>query len=399
LYVTYDYGETWEKITNGIDPMHFTRAIVASPRKAGVLFAGTEYGLYISVNDGKNWEPFQLNLPKTPITDLLIRDHNLIVATQGRSIYILDDLRFIENHEASNTTANKVFPIAKTYRVPPQMGGRRGRGMITSAPNNVGTNPRKGVVINYWNANTSDSTRVMISILDDQKKVIRTFNQNDVGGPSSEAGFQNFVWNMYHKEIEKPEEGLILWNGATSPVLAAPGNYFAKVIIDKDSTELPFEIVADPNYKVSNADLKAQEQFLLSVADNFSSIMKTLKGIKEIRTQIQTVQKKTKDTSFQKQSNTILASLKTIEEALHQTKAKSGQDVLNYPIRLDDKIAGVFGSASSGYTAPTKQVQETFVDLKAKVDVQLKLYNDLKNEDIKALNEAVHKLGIPVIGN
>ena len=399
LYVTHDYGETWEKITNGIDPMHFTRAIVASPRKAGVLFAGTEYGLYISVNDGKNWEPFQLNLPKTPITDLLIRDHNLIVATQGRSIYILDDLRFIENHDVSNATKNKVFPIAKTYRVPPQMGGRRGRGMIMSAPNNVGANPPKGVVINYWNANTSDSTRVMISILDDQKKVIRTFNQNDVGGPSSEAGFQNFVWNMYHKEIEKPEEGLILWNGATSPVLAAPGNYFAKVIIDKDSTELPFEIVADPNYKVSNADLKAQEQFLLSVADNFSSIMKTLKGIKEIRTQIQTVQKKTKDTSFQKQSNTILASLKTIEEALHQTKAKSGQDVLNYPIRLDDKIAGVFGSASSGYTAPTKQVQETFVDLKAKVDVQLKLYNDLKKEGIKALNEAVHKLGIPVIGN
>ena len=399
LYVTRDYGETWEKITNGIDPMHFTRAIVASPRKAGVLFAGTEYGLYISVNDGKNWEPFQLNLPKTPITDLLIRDHNLIVATQGRSIYILDDLRFIENHDASNATKNKVFPIAKTYRVPPQMGGRRGRGMITSAPNNVGANPPKGVVINYWKANTSDSTRVMISILDDQKKVIRTFNQNDMGGPSSEAGFQNFVWNMYHKEIEKPEEGLILWNGATSPVLAAPGNYFAKVTIDKDSVELPFEIVADPNYKVSNADLKAQEQFLLSVADNFSAIMKTLKGIKEIRMQIQTVQKKTKDTSFQKQSNTILASLKTIEEALHQTKAKSGQDVLNYPIRLDDKIAGVFGSASSGYTAPTKQVQETFVDLKAKVDVQLKLYNDLKKDGVKALNEAVHKLGIPVIGN
>jgi len=137
----------------------------------------------------------------------------------------------------------------------------------------------------------------------------------------------------------------------------------------------------------------------LSVADNFSAIMKTLKGIKEIRTQIQTVQKKTKDTSFQKQSNTILASLKMIEEALHQTKAKSGQDVLNYPIRLDDKIAGVFGAASSGYTAPTKQVQETFVELKAQVDVQLKLYNDLKKEGIKALNEAVHKLGIPVIGN
>jgi len=399
LYVTHDYGETWEKITNGIDPMHFTRAIVASPRKAGLLFAGTEYGLYISVNDGKNWEPFQLNLPKTPVTDLLIRDYNLIVGTQGRSIYVLDDLSFIENYQASNIDVSKVFPVANTYRVPPQLGGRRGRGEKASMPANVGTNPPKGVVINYWKANTSDSTRVMISILDDQKKVIKTFNQNDVGGPSSEAGFQNFVWNMYHKEIEKPEEGLILWNGSTSPVLAAPGKYIAKVTIDNTVVEQPFAILADPNYKVSDADLKAQEQFLLSVADNFSSIMKTLKGIKEIRNQIQVVQKKTKDTAFQKQCTSILDNFKTIEEALHQTKAKSGQDVLNFPIRLDDKVAGVFEAAAAGYTAPTKQVKETFADLKAQVDVQLKLYDTLKKEGVKSLNEAVHKLGIPIIGN
>ncbi|MEI6188965.1 MAG: glycosyl hydrolase [Chitinophagia bacterium] len=399
LYVTHDYGESWEKITNGIDPLHFTRTIVASPRKAGVLFAGTEYGLYISINDGKNWEPFQLNLPITPVTDLLIRDQNLIVGTQGRSIYILDDLSFIENYQATNKDVSKVFPVASAYRVPPQVGGRRGRGARSSMPANVGTNPPKGVVINYWKANTSDSTRVMISILDDQKKVIKTFNQNDVGGPSSEAGFQNFVWNMYHKEIEKPEEGLILWNGSTSPVLAAPGKYTAKVTIDNTVTEQPFTILADPNYKVSDADLKAQEQFLLSVADNFSSIMKTLKGIKEIRAQIQTVQKKTKDTVFQKQCAGILDNLKTIEEALHQTKAKSGQDVLNFPIRLDDKIAGVFEAAAAGYTAPTKQVNETFADLKAQVDIQLKLYDNLKKDGIKALNEAVHKLGIPIIGN
>ena len=399
LYVTHDYGESWEKITNGIDPLHFTRTIVASPRKAGVLFAGTEYGLYISINDGKNWEPFQLNLPITPVTDLLIRDQNLIVGTQGRSIYILDDLSFIENYQATNKDVSKVFSVASAYRVPPQVGGRRGRGARASMPANVGTNPPKGVVINYWKANTSDSTRVMISILDDQKKVIKTFNQNDVGGPSSEAGFQNFVWNMYHKEIEKPEEGLILWNGSTSPVLAAPGKYTAKVTIDNTVTEQPFTILADPNYKVSDADLKAQEQFLLSVADNFSSIMKTLKGIKEIRTQIQTVQKKTKDTVFQKQCAGILDNLKTIEEALHQTKAKSGQDVLNFPIRLDDKIAGVFEAAAAGYTAPTKQVNETFADLKAQVDIQLKLYDNLKKDGIKALNEAVHKLGIPIIGN
>ncbi len=399
IYKTTDYGATWTKITNGIDPLHFTRAIVASPRKAGVLFAGTEYGLYVSINDGASWERFQLNLPVTPITDLLIKDQNLIVATQGRSIYILDDLSFVENFKPT-PTVSQVFPIANTYRVPPQMGGRRGRGASVSMPANVGMNPAKGVVIKYWKAygSESDSTRVMISILDDQKKVIKTINHSEPGGPSTEAGFQTYVWNMYHKEAEKPETGLILWNGSTSPVLAAPGKYTAKVTIDNTVTEQPFTIVADPNYKVSDADLKAQEQFLLKVSTTFSEIMKSLKTIKELRTQINMLQKKTKDTVFQKQAKEVLANLTAIEEALHQTKAKSGQDVLNFPIRLDDKIAGVFESAAAGYIAPTKQVQEVYQVLKAQVDAEFNKLETLKKSGVKQLNDAVHQLAIPIIG-
>ena len=403
LYVTHDYGETWEKITSGINPMHFTRAIVASPRKAGVLFAGTEYGLYVSMNDGKSWEQLQLNLPVTPITDLLIRDNNLIVGTQGRSIYILDDVSFIENYQATNVNASKVFAVANTYRVPPQMGGRRNRGARTGMPANVGVNPPKGAVINYWLKEVNDSTTVQIDILDENKKLVRHFSSKETGKDKSgivvENGFQQFTWNLYHKEIEKPSDDLILWNGSTSPVLAAPGKYYAKVSIDKDSTVYPFELIADPNYKVSNADLKAQEQFLLEVAASFNTVMKALKGIKEIRTQVQVLQKKTKDSSFQKQSESLLASLKTIEEALHQTKAKSGQDVLNFPIRLDDKLSGVFESAASGYVAPTKQVKETYIALKLQVDEQLKMYETIKKEGVKALNDAVHKLMIPIIGN
>jgi hypothetical protein len=126
--------------------------------------------------------------------------------------------------------------------------------------------------------------------------------------------------------------------------------------------------------------------------------MKTLKGIKEIRAQISTLQKKTKDSSFQKQAKEVLASLTAVEEALHQTKAKSGQDVLNFPIRLDDKMAGIFESAAAGYVAPTKQVKETYTDLKAQTEIQLKKFETIKQEGVKALNDSVHKLAIPVIG-
>ncbi len=396
IYKTSDYGETWEKITNGIDPMHFTRCIVASNKKAGVLFAGTEYGLYLSMNDGKSWEPFQLNLPLTPIVDLLIRDNNLLVGTQGRSLYILDDISLVEKFQSVN--ANKVFPVANTYRVPPQTGGRRRRA-ATAIPASVGLNPTKGAVIKYYLANVDDSTKVDIKILDDQNKEIKSYSSKDKEGPSTEKGFNQFAWNLYHKELEQPDAGFILWNGSTSPILAAPGKYTASITIDKQVVSYPFEIIADPNYKVSNADLKEQEQFLLQVAGSFKEIMNALKGAKEIKAQIAAIQKKTKDSNFIAAAKAVTDSLTKMEEALHQTKAKSGQDVLNFPIRLDDKMAGVFESAASGYVAPTKQVKETYLELKQQVDGQLKKYETIKKENVKALNDKVHQLSIPIIGN
>jgi hypothetical protein len=396
IYKTSDYGETWQKITTGIDPMHFTRCIVASQKKAGLLFAGTEYGLYISNDDGAHWEPFQLNLPLTPVTDLLIRDNNLIVATQGRSIYVLDDLQIVEN--AMPVDQTKVISVSNTYRVPPAVGGRRRRA-AAAIPANVGLNPLKGAVVKYYLKEVNDSTKVSIDILDDQNKVIKTYSSKDKGGPEVEQGFNQFAWNLYHKEIDKPESTLIFWNGTTSPVLAAPGKYKAKVTIDKAVSEWPFEILPDPNFKTSAADLKAQEQFLLSVAGKFDEIMKALKSIKEVRSQINALQSKTKDSAFAKLSSGILKELTTIEEALHQTKAKSGQDVLNFPIRLDDKLSGIFESAAAGYVAPTKQVVAAYDELKGQTNIQLSKLDKVKNEDLKQLNALVHTLGIPVIGN
>ena len=238
-----------------------------------------------------------------------------------------------------------------------------------------------------------------VTSLDDQQKEIRTYSSKDKEGPATEKGFNQFAWNLYHKELEQPEAGFILWNGSTSPVLAAPGKYTANITIDKQLVSYPFEIIADPNFKVSNADLKEQEQFLLQVAGSFKEIMNTLKGAKEIKSQIAVIQKKTKDSTFIASAKAVNDMLTKIEEALHQTKAKSGQDVLNFPIRLDDKIAGVFESAAAGYVAPTKQVKETYLELKQQVDEQLKKFETIKKENVKALNDKVHQLSIPIIGN
>ena len=137
----------------------------------------------------------------------------------------------------------------------------------------------------------------------------------------------------------------------------------------------------------------------VAIGNSETGLGQALKTIKDIRSQINTMQSKTKDSAFSKLSNSVLKELTTVEEALHQTKAKSGQDVLNFPIRLDDKLAGIFESAVSGYVAPTKQVVAAYEELKGQTNIQLSKLDKVKNEDLKQLNSLVHTLSIPVIGN
>ena len=178
IYKTEDYGKTWKLIVNGINPMHFTRAVRADRKRPGLLYAGTEYGMYISYDDGANWKSFQLNLPVVPITDLTIKNNDLVVGTQGRSIYILDDLTVVQQKSADILNKNlHVFDVNPSYRMPG--GGRRGGGGggFGGAPlRNVGMNPSNGVVFNFFMKNANDSTKLSIDVLDRNKKSIKTFS-------------------------------------------------------------------------------------------------------------------------------------------------------------------------------------------------------------------------------
>ena len=395
IFKTEDYGITWTKITNGIAPGHFARCIRADKKRKGLLYCGTEYGMYISYDDGANWKPFQLNLPMVPITDMTIKENDLIVATQGRAFWVLDDLTIIQQKDNNNTDKNLfAFPVNDAYLFD---------GFQNPNPKNAGMNPPNGSVINYYLKNVTDSTKLSISILDRNNKLIKTFATNAKEKDDKidvSKGMNQFVWNMNYPPAEKIE-GLILWHGNVPGPKAAPGQYMYKIKADKDSVEGNFNIKANPAYNLTTQDYEAQFNFLISVRDKFADIQKAIKNIRELRKQISDFTDRLgKDLppAIKQQADTINKQMTTIEEALHQTKAKSGQDVLNFPIRLDDKISGLYDFASSGNSAPAKQVREAFADLASQADIQLNKLKKIMDEDLPSFNQLIREKALPLIG-
>ena len=405
IYKTEDYGKTWKLITNGINKLHFARTLRADHKRAGLLYAGTEFGMYISYDDGASWKSFQLNMPVVPVTDMVIKENDLIITTQGRGIYMIDDLTVLQQAKAELLTKNlHVFDVNPTLRM--QVNPFAGR---FGSPRNAGENPPAGVLINFYAKNVSDSTKASVTIMDKNKKLIKTFSTDarpdDKVGQGKEKmdikqGLNQFSWNLLYPPAE-PSEGMILWNGAPGTITAPPGNYFAKIKVGTDSTEVPFVIKADPNYKMTQAEYDEQFTFLPSVLNKFNEVQNGIKDIRALRTQInEFVSRQGKDCpkEIKDMAATITKELTSIEETLYQTKSKSGQDPLNYPIRINDKLSGVFDVANSGFNAPSKQSKEVFADLSKQADEQLNKLKKIVAEDVPKFNLLIREKSLPVIG-
>ncbi len=375
-------------------PLHFTRALRADKKVPGLLYAGTEYGMFISYNDGENWQPFQLNLPIVSITDLAIKNNDLVVATQGRALWILDDLSMVQQKQQFNPAKNfQVMPVAESYR----MEGNKGSNVT-----NAGNNPENGVVLNYYVKNVADSPKVAITFFDKQHKEVRTFSTTAKDSTEKievNKGMNRFVWNMQYPAAEKID-GMILWNTIDAGPKVAPGNYVARVKVNNDSVDVPFVIKGDPNYKMTEAQYDEQVGFLLKSRDKFSEVQKAIKDIRSLRSQVKDFTGKIDSVEYKEikvLSDSITNRLTRVEEALYQTKAKSGQDILNYPIRINDKIAGMFEYASSGYSIPSEQVKLLYDELSAEAGQYLAALKQIREVDIKKLNELIYQQRIPVI--
>jgi photosystem II stability/assembly factor-like uncharacterized protein len=415
MFKTVDYGKNWTKITNGIPSDEYCRVLREDPNKAGLLFAGTERGVYVSFNDGDSWQKLNLNLPITPIRDLQIqkREKDLIVATHGRSFWVLDDITPLYEIKDKTIKEDKyLFKPRAAYRM---KGGQ-------STETNTGTNAPNGAIVRYY-FKKKPSSEIKLQFLTQKGDTIITYSstKNLKGEPmkiakeffqdtkkeqpgfiSAKAGMNAFVWNMRYPNATAVEGTNVMWAGSGEGAKVVPGNYIVRLIEDKTIiAESPIEIKLDPRVTVSEADLKEQFDLHQKVNKKVNEAHIAINQIRKIRTQINGYIAAVKDTvvvnQMKKMTKLTLENLDKVEATLMQPKAKAPQDVLAYPIQLNDKMAGLGSNISSSESKPTRNAYVVYENLAMKINAEIKKIKDIIDKDVKEFNAFVMKQQIPAI--
>ena len=416
VYRTRDYGATWTKIVNGIPADHFTRAVTEDPNRKGFLYAGTERGLYYSTNDGDTWQSLQLNLPIVPITDLTVhkREKDLVVATQGRSFYVLDNLPVLHQLADAEKAAAFLFKPEDAYRT---AGGGGGNLPPTAT---VGRNPASGAVVNYY-LKDKPAKDLTIEFLDSQNAVIRKFTRRiDAGGgqpappaqggfggggggadpqPPADLGLNTFAWN-YRLPNAATIPGLIMWGGSLAGPRVPPGSYSVRLTVDgKAVATEPFAIKADPRLATTQDDFAKQYELMKKINAKLTETHTAILDLRDIRTQIENVSRRLKpeNKDLIDKARDIVKKLTEVEEALHQTKIRSGQDALNFPIRLNNKLAALSSFVDSSDDGPTASAYVVYTDLTAEIDAQLAKLSSVKTQDLADFNKQYAAKGLPII--
>ena len=383
LYKTSDYGQSWVKITKGINKEHFTRVLRADPSRKGLLYAGTETGMYISFDDGASWNPFQLNLPIVPITDLTLKDNSLIVATQGRSLWMIDDLTVL--HQLNRQAVGQEMTLFKpkdSYRTQ-----GRTRSSLTQ-----GTNLPNGVIVhfNVKDFNAAKDT-IQLHVKEKNGELIKTFSTaTEKDKLDLKVGGNQFVWNTRYKGAERLD-GMILWGASLSGAKAVPGNYLVSLQKNEMVIEQSFTILPDPRAEVTVADMQRQFDFVNSINQTLDEAHQAIKNIRIINEKLDAFETNYGSLNEAKEILKIAADLKKefseIEKALYQTQNKSNQDPLNFPIRLTNKLGHINNLVMSNDFPPTDQDIVVSELLSSQINLEMEHYNKLVNEDLESFNK------------
>lgn len=398
LYKTDDYGQTWKLITKGIPSNDFTRVVRADPDRKGLLYAGTESAIFMSFNDGASWQSMQLNLPTVPITDLTVKNKNLIAATQGRSFWLIDDLTVF--HQLNDQVASSNHYLYKPMDSYRMGGGRRGRPDKTEGANHPG-----GVMVHFYLKDTSSANVVSLEFLEKDGSLIRKFSTKPDKKSNEQKlevkkGSNRFVWNMRYEDAES-FEGMILWAATMNGPRAVPGTYNVKLTVNGEVQEQEFNILKDPRSESTIEDMQEQFDFLTEVCDKLTETHQAIKNLRSLRSQITEVNSKLKDKDGSENVVTlgkeILSEIKVIEEALYQTKNRSRQDPLNFPIMLNNKLGYLNSLTTNGDYPPTEQAIAYKTEVTAQIDSELKkLYTIFENK-VPEYNELVRNSNIDAV--
>ncbi len=403
IYKTSDYGKTWTKLEQGIPDHTFVRVVREDSKKRDLLYAGTEEGVYVSFNDGANWRPLKLNLPTTPVHDLLVKDNDLVVATHGRAFWILDDVTPLR--QFTDQVAQKdafLYTPATAYRMQAGAGGERHPSKRT------GQNPPAGAVIYYFlkDAPKAD-TEAKIEILDASGRVVRKYSSteyNTLEEPPDpddkkpekqikpEAGLNRFVWDLRYEDA-RHVPGYFLYEygtGARGPV-AVPGHYQVRLTVGAQTQTSDLDLKLDPRVKISQADLEGQFNLLIQTRDELNRVYDTVNQIQDVRSQLSGLKRRLPENASVK---TIVTAADDLEKKLVAVRDEivnldisANEDSLAYPPQLDAKLAFLAMDAGSADSAPTEAEQRQFERLKRQSGELISRWEDLQRRDLAAFQK------------
>jgi hypothetical protein len=404
MFRTHDFGKTWTKIVTGIGPTDYTHVVREDPARRGLLYAGAEHGAYVSFNDGDRWEPFSLNLPDTQVSDLIVEGSSLAISTHGRGFYILDDLApvRIAGDGAGEAVLFKPADVV------------RGAG-----PASIAYLLRKPV------------EKMTVDVLDSKGVVLQTIpggvaggrggrgrgegrgdqapagNEEDEsggggrgrGGPPPApmtAGLHRVTWNVtYPGPTTFP--GMVLWGGTTNGPTALAGTYQVRLTIGDVVKTQPLIVKRHPWRTVSDADLQEQFDLAIRIRDKASEANNAVIQIRKIKTEVADRVGKAKDAQLSAAGDQLTKNLSAVEEQIYQVRNQSNQDPLNFPIKINNRLASLLRAVTTGDGKPIGNAVPIFTDLSAELKVQTDRLQQVLAADLPAFNTESQRLGLGAV--
>jgi len=408
IFKTTDLGKTWSAIVNGIPEGAYVHAVREDPKKRGLLYAGTELGMFVSFDDGTHWQPLQLNLPVSPIHDLVVKDDDLVAATHGRSFWVLDDvtpLRQVTTQSAQADTILYQPETALRLHYPEEIDKRQP----------VGDNPPSGAIIDYY-FKTAPKDEVTIDILDASGKLVRHLSSKEkkegeqppewpdrverAKTISASEGMNRFAWDLRYDDPVQIPGAFYSGNGPKGP-LALPGEYQVKLTVSGKSQAAPLHLAIDPRTKGAEPALQKQFDLAKRVNDRISELHQAVNEIREVKLQIQSLHKRFDDDQRLKAALTTADELdhkmSDVEQQLVQVNMKGSEGNLAFPNMLNERSDSFSHSIDAGDSAPSKSQQDVFQMLSGQLDQQLKKWAQIKSDDLPKVSALIKQLDLPAL--
>jgi photosystem II stability/assembly factor-like uncharacterized protein len=406
IFKTSDFGKSWTSMVTGLPDGSHVHAVREDPKRKGLLYAGTETGIWVSFDDGAHWQTLQLNLPTTPVDDLIVHNDDLVVATHGRAFWVLDDLGPLRQAAASNATE-------ESHLFTPSTAMRTRTGHSSRRRYAIGENPPEGAIIYYY-LKAEPKEPVKLEFLEGDK-VIRKFTSEEKkeGAGSDEwerdeevehipakVGLNRFAWNLRY-EFPTKIAGAVYDEGNPTGPLVLPGKYQVRLTVAGKTQTAAFEVKLDPRVKTARDDLRRQFDLVLKMRDRQDEMNQAILAIRDLRTQLQSIEKHLASHDEAKSTVSAAADLRkktaAIEEELIQVKSKASEDELNYPTKLNSQLGYLQQAVDSADVAPTEGELAVFAQLDQELEVQLAKWREIVAKDIPAINDAMRKANIPLI--